>query len=281
MKPLRVKLVHRESDNYRRLTGWWSYPVPEFTWEAVRVLPAFGKLRVGDCDLVVMDDWIFGTVDHGRIPMAYVTVDSARSDTQLARNIGQALQADLVLVDSDRLDKFIVTGKPVRRFAYAVNEKLFTPRVKEYDVAFLCWPTPERRQVETQLSAICRRNGWTYLTGTWSNPLQYAEQVGRAKVVVHAAHVKEARSWRVFDVMACEGALLTNPIPLVSGDGIIPGVHYWEYDEHHGLEHQLTNLLQGAWEGVARAGHEHVLQHHTWATRATQLRQMVAEVLGL
>lgn len=141
--------------------------------------------------------------------------------------------------------------------------------------------------MEAQLSEICKRHGWAYLTGTWPNPLEYAEQIGRARVVVHSAHVKEARSWRVFDVMATRGCLLTNPIPLIDGDGITPGVHYWEYDERRGLEHQLTNLLDGGWdstaqaESVAQAGYDHVIQHHTWATRATQLRQMVGEVLGL
>ena len=28
MKPLHVMLIHRDSDNYRKLTGWWSYPYP-------------------------------------------------------------------------------------------------------------------------------------------------------------------------------------------------------------------------------------------------------------
>ena len=39
MKPLHVLLIHRDNDNYRKLTGWWSYPVPEFTWDTLKVQP--------------------------------------------------------------------------------------------------------------------------------------------------------------------------------------------------------------------------------------------------
>jgi len=280
MRPLRVKLVHRESDNYRRLCGWWSYAVPEFTWEAVKVPASFDRVRVGGCDLVVVDDWIFGQVQHDKTPMAYVTVDSARSSVQLERNLGMAKQANIVLVDSDALHKFLPSGKPVRRFAYAVNEHLYRPVEHTYDVAFLCWPTPERRLIEQQVREICYRRGWTYLTGTWTDPLEYAAKVGKAKVVVHWQHVREARSWRVFDVMACKGALLTNPIPLIDGDGIEPGTHYWEYGEDN-LEHRLVDLVGGEWKQVAQAGYDHVIAHHTWKTRAAQLRKLLAEELSL
>lgn len=88
MKPLRVLLIHRDNCNYRNLTGWWSYPVPEFTWSTAKVQPANFEVTVkrGDCDLIILDDWVFGRVNHDGVLMAYVVVDSMRSESQLSRN---------------------------------------------------------------------------------------------------------------------------------------------------------------------------------------------------
>ncbi|RPI29788.1 MAG: glycosyltransferase family 1 protein [Chloroflexota bacterium] len=281
MKPLRVLLVHRDNDNYRNLTGWWSYPVPEFTWHTKKVPPINFSAWVDPqaYDLAVLDDWIFGDLTLSGVPLAYVVVDSARSAEQLARNLRQARQARLILVDSDDLSKF---PAPARRFAYAVNERLYCPRPKTYDVAFLCWPTPARRIVCDQARQICERHGWSFLTGTYPNFREYAAAIGSARVVIHKAHVEQARSWRVFDVMASRGALLSSPLPTVSRDGIVKGVHYTEYREEAELEHELERLLAGdAWEEIAEAGYRHVLEHHTWSVRAKELREMLSKELGL
>jgi hypothetical protein len=287
------------------LTGWWSYPAAEFTWEAVKVKEAGFELKVerGKYDLAVMDDWIFGTVEKQGTPLAYVVVDSARSAGQLCRNQGQAAQADLILVDSDELWKFKL-GRAARRFAYAVNEKLYYPRTKEYDVAFLCWPTEARRAVCEQAREICGRHGWSFLTGTYVNYWDYAAAIGSARVVVHKAHVEKARSWRVFDVMASGGCLLSSPLPRVEGDGIEEGVHYAVYQDGEGMEEQLKKLLgkerlnvgrlegsnvagceglfdRRGWARMAAAGYRHVLEKHTWTARARELREIIHEELGI
>lgn len=280
-KPIRVLLIHRDSDVYRHLTGWWSYPVDEFTWTTLKVKPSnfvIDLAQLDKPDLIVLDDWIFGEIKNKPAPLAYVTVDSARSKAQHQRNMEQAKQADLILVDSDRLEAFADTGKPVKRFAYAVNERLFFPHEKVYDVAFLCWPTDERRIVQRACGEICRKHGWVYFTGTydWND---YARFLASAKVVVHIPHVKDARSWRVFDVMASRGALLTMPLPDVSGDGLISGTHYREYYNTESLERELETLLTyGSWEDVAEAGYKHVIKNHTWKVRAAQLRETLTEV---
>ena len=233
-------------------------------------------------DLIVLDDWIWGKVFKGGKPLAYVTVDSARSDEQLAKNLTQARQADLVLVDSDRLEKYYSLSQPVKRFAYAVNENLYRPHHKNFDVAFLCWPTPERRVVRNRLEEICERRGWSLLANTYQDPLDYADALGLAKVVVHKAHVEQARTWRVFDVMATKSCLLTNPIPLIDGDGIHPNEHYAEYYDGEDLEYKLDALLNtNQWEAMAETGYNYVIEHHTWTARAKELRQMLHEVLGL
>jgi len=101
-------------------------------------------------------------------------------------------------------------------------------------------------------------------------------------VVVHKSHVEQARSWRVFDVMATNSCLLTNPIPLIDGDGIRPNEHYAEYYDAGDLEYKLECLLTNdTWKQMSETGYQHVLAHHTWKTRAQELRQMLSEELGL
>lgn len=281
MIPKHVLLIHRHNDHYRRLTGWWSYPVSEFTWDERCVNPdnfTLDLLReAGRYDLAVLDDWCFGEINHPTIPLAYVVVDSARSDNRLKRNLQQAQQSDLVLVDSDDLTKF--GGHRTRRFAYAVNERLFRPHEKLYDVAFLCWPTPERRAIQDTIREICQRRGWSFLTGTWTQAEDYARAIGSAKVVIHAPHVKAARSWRVFDVMASHGCLLTAPIPKVSGDGIEVGRHYQTYADPEQIERRLIELLtDDEWCKIAETGYHHVMNNHTWSVRAKQLQHTLSEV---
>lgn len=278
MNPIKVLLIHRESDVYRHLTGWWSYPVNEFEWETIKVKDGF-SIEIKDTrpDLIVLDDWIFGKVVHPSAPLAYVVVDSARSQAQFQRNLEQARQADLVLVDSDDVSRFDNIHHPARRFAHAVNDRLFFPHEKVYDVAFLCWPTNERRPVQRECQAICDRHRWSFVTGTYDWP-DYARFLSSAKVVVHKAHVVNARSWRVFDVMAARGCLLSSHLPAVSGDGIVQNVHYREYTPET-LEDELAYLLTGDhWQDIAQAGYQHVTEHHTWRARAPQLRGILAEV---
>lgn len=280
MNPIKVLLIHRESDVYRHLTGWWSYPVDEFEWQAIKVKDGFClDLNQIDYqpDLIVLDDWIFGQVIHRLAPLAYVVVDSPRSRAQFQRNLEQARQADLVLVDSDDVERFNHSNHPARRFAHAVNEQLFFPREKVFDVAFLCWPTDERRPVQRKCKEICDRRGWSFVGGPfdWQD---YALFLSSARVVVHKAHVVNARSWRVFDVMAARGCLLSSHLPTVSGDGIAKDVHYREYTPET-LEDELAYLLtDDRWQDIAQAGYQHVMAQHTWRARAPQLRGILAEV---
>lgn len=281
IEPIKVLLIHRDNDTYRHLTGWWSYAVPEFTWSFLKVKPdrfIVDMKLAPSVDLVVLDDWIFGKVKNLNTPLAYCTVDSARGIAQLDRNRKQAEGASLILVDSAPLDSFGGLGIPVRRFAYAVNESLYFPHEKEYDVAFLCWPTDERRIVQKACGDLCKKHGWSFVTGTY-DWVDYARFLCSAKVVVHFPHVKAARSWRVFDVMAGRGALLTMPLPEVSGDGLIRGTHYREYNNTESLERELMSLLDfNAWKIVSEAGYDHVMKHHTWKTRSAELRETLHEV---
>ena len=287
MTPLRVLIIHRDNDHYRQLSGWWSSPVPEFIWQTKAVKANDFTLNLKgaerDFDLVVMDDWIFGEVRNRSIPLAYVVVDSARSMAQLGRNLRQAKYADLLLIDSDEPGKFkTVPTKPVRRFAHAVQTDLFYPQEKKHDVGFLCWPTPEREEVREHLAKFCRAKGYSFITGKWPESEKYAEAIRSARLVVHKAHVEQARSWRVFDVMASAGCLLTTPLPEVSGDGIRGAEHYWTYRNLQELESQIETLLADSyWQETARRGHEHIMTHHTWPVRAAELRQIADVLIGI
>lgn len=280
LSQLRVLLVHRNSDNYRQLSGWWSHPVPEFTWDVCRVPPVDFTLSLlgykSKYDLVVVDDWIFGHVIYKELPIAYVVVDSARSDLQLQRNKMQArsMEADIILLDSDSSSKFKDLGTPVMRFAHCVNRDMFKPIEKTHDVAFLCWSTPPRVIVREHLRAFCLKQGYTFLNGTYNNPVDYAQALCSARIVVHMAHVQEGRSWRLFDVMAARGCLLSDHKVSVSGDGLVANEHYVAWHSVEELEGKVDALMHlPTWrEGIVQAGYEIVQECHTWGVRAKQLR---------
>ena len=288
MRSLHVLIIHRKDDNYRKLSGWWSYPVPEFTWETLSVSAEGFKVDLKDkehsFDLIVMEDWIWGEVLNKRLPLAYVIVDSARSMGQWQKNAEQARYADLILVDSDDLARFILpAGRPVRRFAHAVNDQLFVPPVhKSVDVAFLCWPTPERRIVQQDLEAFCALRRYSFLTGTFPS-LEYATRLSAARIVVHQPHVKHARSWRVFDVMSSGGCLVSPLIPFVSGDGIEAFRHYVAYPDGNlsKLHDAIDAFMSERWETISEDGYNLVMDRHTWNVRARELRQTLSETLGL
>src|SRR3990167_4201062 len=115
MTPIRVLLIRRHNNHYRHLTGWWSYPIDQFVWAERAVDDQGFRLDVREIerayDLIVLDDWTFGRLSNRTIPLAYVVVDSARSVEQLRRNVLQGSQSDLLLIDSDDLDKFRGLGK--------------------------------------------------------------------------------------------------------------------------------------------------------------------------
>jgi hypothetical protein len=68
---------------------------------------------------------------------------------------------------------------------------------------------------------------------------------------------------------------------LIDGDGIEPGMHYHEYSDKADMESKLMTLLPYRWKTTAEIGYKHMLDNHTWQVRASQLRLILAEVLGL
>ncbi len=286
MRSLAVALLHREAKSMiERVYGPWSYPVPEF---AVQHFPLTGKHVVlsrrdfAAYDLIVQEDgrlWIDWRGNGP--PLAYVVTDSTLSEQHYRDRYEQARQADLVLVDWDRLERFADLGRPVRRLSYSVNDRLFrdSGQQRAVDVGvYMNLDIPRRRELALFLADHCQQRGWRLEVATFAGPA-YAAAFGRTKLAVQLERTATTRAHRVFDALAAGCCLLTTPEPAVSGEERQAGRHYREWLDLPGLGEQIDWLLvSGEWQTVARAGYELVHRAHTWSVRARQLRQTLAEV---
>ncbi len=294
MRPLRVALVVKPSPSTReregRNMGWWSYTVPEFTWDhfVYEGFQADANGMVG-YDLIFQEDGGPLGFANRKPPLVYLAVDSTLSDAHYQTRLERARQADLILVDHDRLERFAGIGKPIRRWAYCVNDQLFRPLEKSLDVVFHCSAGArsgqpggvERARLRSRLHDVCQQAGWSYRSGAVGIGL-YAEDMGRGRVVVNWPRTMLNRPHRVFDAMASGACLLTGEIPIVDGDDVVENVHYAVFRSNKELDDWLSRLLQDeTWRQFARNGHDLVMRKHTWAVRARELRQILSEELGL
>jgi len=296
MKPLKVALIYKSRSGVierdRRAMGWWSYPVPEFEWE---FFPARGLVETREYrayDLIFHED----TASAGGYmrskpsdpPIVYLNIDSTLSEQHHLERMTFAKQADLVLVDHAKLERFRTTDKPVRRFNYCVNDHIFKPLDKTLDVVFHCSSGEsrglpggkERNDIRRFLGEYCRSAVFSLRTGAVGLE-EYAANIGHSRVVVNWPRTVSNRPHRVFDAMACGAALLTGPIPTVDGDDLEWGVHYLDYSDMEGLGLILKALVDGLWKQYADAGNELAMKCHIWAIRAQELRQILREELGL
>lgn len=320
MKPLHVALVHRgQAYRYTRVDGQFAYEIPEFTWEHVEVDKAVQGLDVnqweGRFDLVWLDPGKY-SYPHilspkpalHRVPVIYWSLYPTLTPGHLANERLRAqCNANLVLLDHDNLSNWRGLGRPVRRLAYSVNEHYYYDRglERDIDVNFACYPeySHERPALDAWLAEHCRQRGWTYASGCHYVGLDYAVLMARSKVVVHLLRTPQTRPPRIFDAAASGTALLSNPMPVVSGEHWQPGVQYGVFREPHsetcaGERHPpqremndrtCAELAQGLdwmlagehWRTVAENAKAYVLACHTWARRATELRQIIHEELGL
>jgi glycosyltransferase involved in cell wall biosynthesis len=194
----------------------------------------------------------------------------------------QAKQVDLLLVDHSPLAGWPGPYK-VRRANYCTDDHLFVPEEKVVDVA-MHWSVKgcvARGEIEHLLPGICERDGWS-LSYRGLPPREYARALARARVVVNFPKTPTNRPNRVMDAMAARTCLLTGALPIVDGTGMVPGEHYVTFNRPEDLAAGLHQVLDaGEWERVADAGYELVMAKHTWAVRAAEFRQMLAEEFGL
>lgn len=279
-----------------RHLGWWSYPVPEFTWEffghdPYHPLPL--RRFKSAYDLVFVEDPAFVELQGTGLPTAYLTVDSTLSETNhYAPRFKHAQQFDLVLVDHDEPKRFTNRkGKRAARLPYCVNEKIFydyqLPKVNE--IAYHC--SGGHNTLGQVDRALTRR--WLH---TWSAEHEasyrsgvlglkdYARSMASSKVVVNVPRTLINRNHRILDAMACKACVVSAPFAAVKTDKFVVGTHYLGYEDFGGLDRMLHMALQNGdetWQRVAEDGYQHVMAYHTWATRATELRQTLAQELGL
>lgn len=288
MRPLRVALVNRAgSVPGERTVGWWAYDVPEFAVE--RFVAGRGdtmdRADFRAFDLILWEDGkstIYWT-GYGP-PLAYHIVDSTLSADAYEHRLKMGEQADLILVDWDRLERFACLKKPVARFNHCVNDRLFRDysEGKTVDIAFhmAVKGNPERAELRDWLRQLCISRGWTMESGVIGGE-DYARSFSRAKVTLNMERTPTTRAHRVFDAMACRTCLLTTPEPDVSGEERKAGVHYVEWRDRQDLILALGRLLDdGGWERFADAGYELVQRRHTWAVRARELRAALAGIRG-
>lgn len=285
MKPLKVALIVKNTPStFRRDNrgmGMWSYSVPEFEWEHIAPGKGFKlsllDLKARGFDLVFHEDGgAWGDYLGTDIPVIYYAIDSTLSEEgHYKPRLAQALRADLILVDHDRLERFDY-GIPVKRLSYCVNDRLFYPRDKTIDVAFHCGSTPERSDTRRRLADYCARHGLVYVSGTV--PLEhYADDLGRAKVVVNLPRTPTNRPHRVFDTMASGAALVTYLLPQVSGEFRREFMDYVTIDS---LEATLDSVLP-QWHAVAETALETARKYYYWSTRAKKLREMIRCALSV
>lgn len=275
--------------------GYWSYPVEEFTWEHFTLGdPFIYNIKVFQrkgFDIVFHEDGgNYGTyTQKGTLPLVYLAIDSTLSDVHFERRLEQARQADLVLVDHDRLERF-TKCKQVRRLSYCVNDRVFQPtQHKVFDVAFHCsagsrrgMPGGETRtMIRGLLHDVCTENNWKYSSGALGLQ-EYAFTLASARVCVNWTRTEINRPHRVFDTMAARTCLVTNRLPEVSGEPRLAGMDYVEVDNPDQLTTMLETLLaSGEYNTIAESGYKFVTENHTWAIRAKQLRKMLAEEFAL
>lgn len=302
MKLLHIAVIVKSTLNYDardcRNMGHFSYEVPEFTWEFIApgkgVTLDTAELKTRGFDLIFVEDGgSYPDFRGNAIPNVFYSIDSTLSDDHhFAPRFDQARKADLVLVDHDRLERFEPCGRPVRRLLYAVNDKLFYPRAKTIDVNFQCGGGggPERAAMRIKLDGICKANGWSYRSGT--SPLaEYAETMGRSKVVVVVPRTPTNRPHRVYDALASGAWVLSPELPYVDVQDawLRPDYEYASLSEGADLKEQLKYyVIEDEWEGddeVGLLGNEDLTKRIrrgvSWSTRAAELRQMLSQELGL
>jgi glycosyltransferase involved in cell wall biosynthesis len=289
VKPLKVALVVKHSsqsvrERECRNMGYWSYPVPEFEWTH---FDGFGPAsELNEFDVVIQEDAGPKRYSGLRAPLVYVAIDSTLSEDHLNSRLPRAGNADLILVDHGPLEPFYQLNKPVMRWNYCVNDNLMRDygEPKDIDVSFLCGGrnSEERKELRGILSHFCEEAGLTFASGVL-HPTEYARAMARSKIVVNWPRHPMNRPHRVFDAMACGACLVTGPLPKVEGDNIKGGcIDFAEVENIDDVPDIIEHVFEdNEWLEIANSGHQTVLQHHTWAIRAKQLRAILESELGI
>ena len=287
-KPLKLALVYwKEDPGPRRAYGRFSYRVPEFDVTPYKRHKNW-ELELHGYDVAFYEDQSCVGDISTEAPICFHILDSGVSEGVYQETLRAIPNKDLVLVDYDELERFRLErfkGIPVRRLSHAVNDRVF------YDYGFAktidvgCFVAKAKsimnRQLLIDMQEFCAKRGYTY-DRTRRDLAGYAQTMNRTKICINIPTTLRMRSHRVLDAMACRTCLLTMPVPDLEGEKREAGTHYLEFCSWASLTQQIDDLLHtGQWEQYAKAGYQLIREHHTWAVRAQELRQIMADELGI
>ena len=285
MKPLKVAVIHsyHREQTSERMHGAWSYPVPEFTWQRAKVSDGYtiDRADYADYDFVLIEDsHALGTIVGEGTPVGYWVGDSVISEWHYDIRHTQAGGADLILLTQDNLERFTDIGKPVRRWMMCIDENLFHTGYgeKTTDVGYFFVGNTERRYYDWKLSALCDRKGYKYQSG-WRDGTKYPKSFTRCRINVNVSHNSGNFSYRILQTLASGTCLLTTPVPELDPDA---AKIYTTFSNVKELNKLIIDFLKsGEWQDRGQRGYELVQERHTWSKRATQLRKILSEELGI
>lgn len=295
MKKLKVALICKNESNTKRndrAMGYFSYDVPEFEW--THLLPGknftinWNDFKHQRFDFVFHEDYPYGTIRNLDIPYVFLSIDSTLSPEHFSARYKQAQQSQLILVDHDNIDTFQEI-ETTYQFPYCVNDKVFyrTDDHKYRDIVYHCSATAhagidERKRIRRLLHDLSTKHNWSYKSGVL--PLdQYATSMRHAKIVVNQSRTPNNRPHRIFDAMACGAMVLTSPLPRLEADKFQYEMPYEEFHDDNELEEKLCYMLENddIRQMIADKDYNIIMQNHTWAIRARQLREIINKEFGI
>lgn len=313
MKQLKIALICKNENSKKRddrSMGYFSYDVPEFTWEHFTPGKNFNidtfALYDKGFDLIFHEDYPYGVYDYdsgSALPIVFLSIDSTLSPEHFSARLQQARRSNLLLVDHDDITRFTKTKdytNPVKRFPntyqfpYCVNDKVFyrDNRERTVDIAYHCSSSAhagieQRKHIRQLLHDLSVKHNWNYRSGVL--PLdQYAESFRTSKIVVNQSRTLTNRPHRIFDAMACGACVVTSPLPELESDQLMKHFDYVEFDSDDILEKQIYINLNGKgvddssyYDTIANNGYNTVMQNHTWSIRAKQLREIINKEFGI
>lgn len=297
MKQLKIALICKNENSTKRddrSMGYFSYAVPEFTWQHFTPGKNFTikwkDYKEQGFDLVFHEDYPYGNVIGLDVPYVFLSIDSTLSDEHYKARLRQTSLANLVLVDHDRLERFKTNHCNTYQFPYCVNDKIFfryeTEDERTNDIAYHCSSSAhaginERKRIRQLLHDLSVKHGWSYRSGVHEIH-HYAESFRTSKIVVNQSRTPTNRPHRIFDAMSCGAMVLTSPLPKIESDGTTPLIDYLQFTNDKQLENALLAIFKSnVYESISEIGYQNIMQNHTWSIRAKQLREIINKEFGI
>ena len=169
-----------------------------------------------------------------------------------------------------------------RYLPFAYNDRRFYPRdqEKQFDIGmyFKVERHSNRLKFIDYIMKLVYKNGWKFClsNGYWGD--DYAEQLGKARIILHYSYVGDV-PYRLYETAGSKGCFLTDKLKFGVESIFLPEIHYFEYNrELTDLEHKIDWILTHDKERnrVEEAAYEKASNNYTWEIAAEKI---VAPVL--